>query len=138
MDILTILPNFSTKPFTHIIPSLEKARISTVDLITLDTLEIAKRAHVPPTDVRRLSASVVEALHHDLGFENVQAASERHGNGESDLISSNDRDGVLEPGPSTKLDPSRWNAISTLDSALDALLGGGVPCGYVTEVTGER
>ena len=36
------------------------------------------------------------------------------------------------------LDLSRWNTISTLDSVLDELLGGGIPTGYLTEVTGER
>jgi DNA repair protein RAD57 len=32
----------------------------------------------------------------------------------------------------------RWSAISTLDDAMDMALGGGIPTGYVTEVTGER
>ncbi|CAI4212521.1 unnamed protein product [Parascedosporium putredinis] len=32
---------------------------------------------------------------------------------------------------------AEWSAISTLDDTLDAALGGGIPAGYVTEITGE-
>lgn len=140
MDLLSILPSFSAKPYAHILPSLEKNRINTVDLITLDILEIAKRAHVPPTDVRRLSAQVIEALHRDVGFEKrptttTTASTELE---DAEPSSSIDAEAILEPGPSTRIDLGEWNAISTLDPALDALLDGGIPTGYVTEVTGER
>jgi len=134
MDLLSILPDFATRQYTHILPPLERGKISTVDLITLDTLEIAKRAHVPPADVRRLSASIVKALHGDLGFEKSPGSNE-----EEAPCSSISADEVsFGLGPATKLQPSRWNTISTMDPALDALLGGGIPTGYVTEVTGER
>jgi DNA repair protein RAD57 len=33
---------------------------------------------------------------------------------------------------------SGWNCISTLDEKLDAALGGGIPPGYLVEITGER
>lgn len=137
MDLLSVLPGFVTRPYAHILPPLERSKITTVDLITLDTLEIAKRAHVPPADVRRLSACIIESLHTDLGFERVQA--DRGTLGEDEPSSSINADAVsLDLGSATKLQPSRWNTISTMDPALDALLGGGVPTGYVTEVTGER
>ncbi|KAA8651860.1 hypothetical protein EYZ11_006213 [Aspergillus tanneri] len=127
MDLLSVLPDFSTKSYSHILSPLERANINTVDLITLDPLEIAKRAHVPPADVRRLASRVVKALHHDVGFEDTAEPS-----------SSVDIDTPVTPGPSTRLDLSQWSAISTLDPTLDALLaGGGIPTGYVTEVTGE-
>ena len=32
----------------------------------------------------------------------------------------------------------QWQTISTLDPALNKALGGGIPVGYLTEVTGER
>ncbi|KAB8263556.1 P-loop containing nucleoside triphosphate hydrolase protein [Aspergillus pseudonomiae] len=131
MDLLSVLPDFHTKPYAHILPPLERSKITTVDLITLDTLEIAKRAHVPPADVRRLCASVIKALHHDIGFEDIdQPAS-------AEPSSSINDDLPITLGPTTKLDLSQWSAISTLDTALDELLGGGVPTSYVTEVTGE-
>ncbi|KAJ5224649.1 uncharacterized protein N7469_008152 [Penicillium citrinum] len=136
MDLLSVLPNFATRSYAHIIPPLERGKITTVDLITLDTLEIAKRAHVPPADVRRLSAQIIEALHSDLGFEKSQTAQTTIGGGEpSSSITT--EGGHVVFGPRTKLDASRWNTITTLDPALDTLLGGGIPTGYVTEVTGE-
>lgn len=136
MDLLSVLPGFPTKPYTHIIPSLERRQITTADLITLDALEIAKRARIPPADVRRLCSDVIAALHLDLGFSQEQLGPDTtNGN---DVDSTSQRQGRLVLGPSTKLDLSRWNMIGTLDSALDALLGGGIPTGYVTEVVGER
>jgi DNA repair protein RAD57 len=132
MDLLSVLPDFPTKPYAHILPPLERSKITTVDLITLDTLEIAKRAHVPPTDVRRLSASIIKALHHDIGFEDIDESTS------AEPSSSINYDLPTTLGPTTKLDLSQWSAISTLDTTLDELLGGGVPTRYVTEVTGER
>ena len=136
MDLLSILPGFTTKPYAHILPPLERSKITTVDLITLDTLEIAKRAHVPPADVRRLAARIVEALHADLGFERSQTSI---GAGQDEPSSSVNPDAeTITLGPATKLQTSRWHMISTMDPTMDALLGGGIPTGYVTEVTGER
>ncbi|KAJ5291312.1 DNA recombination and repair protein Rad51 C-terminal [Penicillium angulare] len=136
MDLLSVLPGFATKQFAHILPPLERAKISTVDLITLDTLEIAKRAHVPTADVRHLCARIVEALHSDLGFERTQRNIEPTGNDEANPNSNLDTE-KTSLGPATRLQTSPWNIISTLDSTMDALLGGGIPTGYVTEVTGE-
>ncbi|CAL5870682.1 uncharacterized protein PFLUO_LOCUS4922 [Penicillium psychrofluorescens] len=140
MDLLSVLPDFATKPYAHILPPLERGKITTVDLITLDTLEIAKRAHVPPADVRRLAARIVDALHGDLGFENNNTVAD------TEAISSNNTNPTTTTPPTpnrtigtgtTTLDVTRWTTISTLDPALDALLGGGIPAGYVTEITGE-
>ncbi|EED21637.1 DNA repair protein (Rad57), putative [Talaromyces stipitatus ATCC 10500] len=131
MDLLTILPNFNTKPYTHILPPLERRHITTVDLITLDYLEIAKRAHVPPADVRRLCADVVIGLHGDLGF-GIGSAKGSNNDGDDDKLGEGQVD-----GGNNRLDLSRWNTISTLDTALDELLGGGIATGYLTEITGE-
>ncbi|KAL4809376.1 P-loop containing nucleoside triphosphate hydrolase protein [Aspergillus unguis] len=133
MDLLSILPSFTTKPYSHILPPLERSRISTVDLISLDTLEIAKRAHVPPADVRRLAADVVKALHQDVGFEEPSRTQTEKEEPDSSL----DFDVPLILGPRNQLDLSQWCMISTLDPALDSLLGGGISTGNVTEVTGE-
>ncbi|PYI08696.1 hypothetical protein BO78DRAFT_61078 [Aspergillus sclerotiicarbonarius CBS 121057] len=134
MDLLSVLPDFPTKPYAHIIPPLERSHITTVDLITLDTLEVAKRARVPPADVRRLSAQIIRALHHDVGFEENKDAD-----ADADEPSSSlSIDVPVFPGPTTRLDASQWSAISTLDPTLDALLDGGIPTGYLMEVTGER
>ncbi|CAG8908279.1 unnamed protein product [Penicillium egyptiacum] len=132
MDLLLVLPGFVTKPFAHILPPLERAKVTTVDVITLDSLEIAKRARVPPADVRRLSSCVVEALHTDVGFEKPQTNT-----GTSDGPSSSINPDVTSRTISSRKRASQWNTISTLDPTMDALLGGGIPTGYVTEVTGE-
>ncbi|KAG0154914.1 hypothetical protein PDIDSM_487 [Penicillium digitatum] len=132
MDLLLILPGFITKPFAHILPPLERAKVTTVDVITLDSLEIAKRARVPPADVRRLSSCIVEALHTDVGFEKPQTNTEA-----IDGPSSSITPDVASRTFSLAKRTSQWNTISTLDPAMDALLGGGIPTGYVTEVTGE-
>ncbi|KAJ6181086.1 hypothetical protein N7519_011547 [Penicillium mononematosum] len=132
MDLLLVLPGFVTKPFAHILPPLERAKVTTVDLITLDSLEIAKRARVPPADVRRLSSCIVEALHTDVGFEKPQTNP-----GTSDGPSSSINPGATTRKVGSTKRASQWNTISTLDPAMDALLGGGIPTGYVTEVTGE-
>ncbi|CAI7613593.1 unnamed protein product [Penicillium glandicola] len=132
MDLLLVLPGFETKPFAHILPPLERAKVTTVDVITLDSLEIAKRARVPPADVRRLSSCIVEALHTDVGFEKPQT------NTGADGPSSSINPEVASRTIGSTKRASQWNTISTLDPAMDALLGGGIPTGYVTEVTGER
>jgi hypothetical protein len=33
---------------------------------------------------------------------------------------------------------AQWQSISLLDETLDEALGGGIPAGYLTEITGER
>ncbi|RDW76656.1 putative DNA repair protein (Rad57) [Aspergillus mulundensis] len=131
MDLLSILPDFSIKSYSHIIPPLERSRINTVDLISLDTLEIARRAHVPPADVRRLANQVIKALHQDVGFEEAPRPEQEQPN------SSPDSDLPLIAGPRTNLNLSQWCTISTLDPTLDTLLNGGIATGYMTEVTGE-
>ncbi|KAL4790043.1 P-loop containing nucleoside triphosphate hydrolase protein [Aspergillus venezuelensis] len=137
MDLLSILPNFPIRPYSHILPPLERSHINTVDLISLDTLEIAKRAHVPLSDVRRLAQQVIKALHNDVGFEEVPLPEQENGPEQEQPDSSLDIDRPLIAGPRTKLDLSEWCTISSLDPALNDLLNGGVASGYVTEVTGE-
>lgn len=133
MDLLLVLPGFETKHFAHILPPLERAKVTTVDVITLDSLEIAKRARVPPADVRRLSSSIVEALHTDIGFEKPHTNT-----GTSDEPSSSINPDAARTLSSSTKRALQWNTISTLDPTMDALLGGGIPTGYVTEITGER
>ncbi|KAI6914064.1 hypothetical protein KC318_g4746, partial [Hortaea werneckii] len=62
-NLLTVLPDLDIRPFTHILPSLEKALVSTADLLTLEPVDIAKRAQVPPREVEKLATTLVDALH---------------------------------------------------------------------------
>ncbi|KAH8631399.1 hypothetical protein IG631_13082 [Alternaria alternata] len=121
-DLLQVLPDFDAKPYTHLLPSLDKALITSNDLLTLDAADVAKRAQLPAAEVRKLADAVIAALHHQLGFGGEEAV------GNSFLSASGNPD-TTEHG---------WTCISTLDQELDAALGGGIPRGYLVEVTGER
>jgi len=125
-DLLHVLADFPTAPFSHLLPSLDRALITTSDLLTLDSVDIAKRAQLPPAEVNKLADAVLRALHKDLGIQ------EQTDNPVPQ--SENEEATVHVTSPSMR----PWTAISTLDSTLDAALGGGIPTGYVTEITGER
>ena len=122
-DLLQVLPDFDAKPFTHLLPSLDKALITTNDVLTLDAADVAKRAQLPAGELRKLADAVIAALHLQLGFGGEEAA------GTSSFLSASGN-------PDKARD--EWTCISTLDERLDAALGGGIPRGYVVEVTGER
>jgi DNA repair protein RAD57 len=114
-DILQVLTGFPTAPYSHILPSLDRASISTVDLITLTPQEIAKRAQVPPAEVAKLTEAATRALQDDNAREKTSYVA---------LDFSNE--GTVS------------SRISTLDSNIDALLEGGIRAGFITEITGER
>lgn len=118
-DLLQVLPDFETRRFSHLLPSLDKARITTTDLLTLDAPDVAKRAQLPAGELRKLVDAVVPALHAQLGF----GAEPTPQHGFSAALSAPE---------------DSWTCISTLDHELDAALGGGIPPGYLVEVTGER
>lgn len=131
-DLLTVLPHFDSRPYTHILPSLEKALISCADLLTLDAIHVAKRAQVPPGEVKKLADSLVHALSIDSSVTTATAprseSGDSHGEEEQKGPTVFGRGGSL-------LD--QW-MISTLDDKLDAALNGGIHSGYLTEITGER
>ncbi|KAF2688629.1 P-loop containing nucleoside triphosphate hydrolase protein [Lentithecium fluviatile CBS 122367] len=127
-DLLQVLPDLDTRPFSHLLPSLDKALVATNDLVVLEPADVAKRAQLPPADVRRLADAVVLALHRHLGFGAEEAA---RGSDKAFLSASESASGDA-PAPE-----HRWGSISTLDEQLDAALGGGFRSGYLAEVTGE-
>ena len=131
-DLLSILPDLSTAAYTHLIPSLEKNGITVADLLTLDPIEVVKRCPLPLLNVRQLVDEVVEALRRDSSIRNVPLKTS------GDPIAPSEPEEVNGPVQPFKQKLSRWSAISTLDDSLDTALGGGIPTGYVTEVTGER
>ncbi|KAK0269002.1 DNA repair protein rhp57 [Friedmanniomyces endolithicus] len=123
-NLLSVLPDFDIQPFAHILPSLERALISTADLLTLDALDVAKRAQVPPGEVRRLAVAVVDGVHGSTSLSTGEGV-EGGGNGES-----------VEQGGDGSVS-NRIEAISTLDDAFDAALCGGIAVGKLTELVGE-
>ncbi|KIV99046.1 uncharacterized protein PV09_09219 [Verruconis gallopava] len=113
-DILHVLPDFQSVSYGHILPSLDKASISTIDLISVPSHDIAKRAQVPPAEVAKLSDAVVQAIQIDI--EKTKRST-------------------LELGFSDGEQPEP--CISTLDANIDASLGGGLRPGHVIEIAGE-
>ncbi|KAI9884780.1 MAG: hypothetical protein M1823_003418 [Watsoniomyces obsoletus] len=98
-----------------------------MDLISLDAVEVAKRAQLPVLDIRRLSNAISIELQNSLGMitPGGQLAETSNQQNSSSLRRSG-RD-LIEG----------WSTISTLDEKLDDVLGGGIPPGYITEITGE-
>jgi DNA repair protein RAD57 len=121
-DLTAVLTGFPTHQYVRLLPSLEKNLVTTADLLTLDCIEIAKRAQLPLLDVKRLCSAVLEALRTGLAINEV----------------SNEAPSESSLKKSGKDIASSWSTISTLDDDLDLALGGGIPAGYITEVTGER
>ena len=121
-DLTSVLPGFPTHQYVRLLPKLEKNLVTTADLLTLDCVEVAKRAQLPLLDVKRLCNAVLEALQGNLGI----SEAEKEGQASSTLRKSG-KDVV-----------NSWNTVSTLNDDLDSALGGGIPAGYITEVTGER
>lgn len=131
-DLLSTLPDFSTAAYSHLIPSLEKNGITVADLLTLDPIEIVKRCPLPLLDVRRFVREVIEALQEDAGIRDVPTTAN------NDLSVRQEQEVVGRSAQGFRQSVNRWGSISTLDDMLDQALGGGIPTGYVTEVTGER
>ena len=130
-NLLAVLPDFDIKPYTHILPSLEKSAISTADLLTLDALDVAKRAQLPPAEVKKLSDALLKLLQFPGDPENSGSISIRETSGNYAI-------GGLGHFQHYQCVADRWKCISTLDVALDGALHGGIAAGYVTEITGER
>jgi len=122
-DLTAVLPDFPTQSYARILPSLEKNQVTVADLLTQDCIDVAKRAQVPLLDVKRLAAAILQALQANLGLQEPE-------NGEQSCTTTSRKTG--------KELFNSWSTISTLDDGLDGALGGGIPTGYITEITGER
>ena len=130
-DLLHIIPDFPIKSYDHLIPRLEQHLVTTIDLLTLDAVEIHKRTKLGLVDIQRLAAHVTAVLQQqlDLRVEDEQrfkATFRREG-----------KNGDILRRPGSDL-VKAWSTISTLDEEVDAILGGGIPASYITEITGER
>ncbi|KAK7535661.1 P-loop containing nucleoside triphosphate hydrolase protein [Phyllosticta paracitricarpa] len=124
-DLLHILPDSPhfSQDFAHLLPSLDRHKVTTSDILTLDALDVAKRAQVPVAEVKRLADAILRDLHAQLHL-NDATPHDASPTAEADLSHRS----VLE---------EEWRTISTLDEGLDSELGGGIPAGYLAEITGE-
>ena len=131
-DLLDTLPDFDVRPYSHLLHSLEKNDVTVTDLVTLDPVEIARKCPLPLLDVRRLVSDVIEALQKDLKMlPSKQSTS-------SELLAPTSDDKPSSNGVQLKRYGQNLTHVKTLDPAVDNLLGGGFPTGYVTEISGER
>ncbi|KAF3000449.1 hypothetical protein E8E14_006887 [Neopestalotiopsis sp. 37M] len=122
-DLSRILPDFPVEPYARILATVEQHRLTTTDLITLNVAELGKRTKLPLLDLRRLCNAVLGALHADLGAGPGSGSAPQP----ASTLLRQTGDKVVE----------QWHCISTLDENLDHALGGGIPTGQVTEITGE-
>lgn len=152
-DLRDILPRFPIAQYNTLLSVLEKHKLTTSDLLVLGTDEIVKRTKADHTALQRLSSNVLAALQKDLGVlppsrqrqdapQPEQPVSlhdhSQHVSRYDRGIATIQRTGTVTdptPGPLNQLPISRF--VSTLSPALDEALGGGIPSGYLTEVTGE-
>ncbi|QSZ34537.1 hypothetical protein DSL72_006131 [Monilinia vaccinii-corymbosi] len=133
-DLLDILPHFPTQKYVRLLPSLEKNLVTVADILTLDCVEIAKRATLPLLDVKRLCADVLLHLRGDLGIGGAELVDERSGQGGNNAERTRTEKKLRKSGKEVM---DEWETISTLDDDMDAALGGGIPTRYITEITGE-
>jgi|SRR5579859_3079636 DNA repair protein RAD57 len=98
-------------PSSRILTALENAAVSTVDLLTLDIFEIHRRTGLSVIDVQNLVRDVIAALGSETGGRRVMTAEER---------------------------TREFAFLTTGDARINEMLGGGIPTGSLTEVSGER
>lgn len=144
-DLPRVLPHFPTSQYANLIPTLERHQVTTSELLTLEAADLGKRTQLPLLDLKRLCNAVLDALHSDLGVsdganEEAAAATAAAGGKENGTEQQEEEEGDRQletPRHNFFSLKARWMSISTLDPALDASLGGGIPTGYITELTGE-
>ncbi|KAI3327868.1 DNA repair protein RAD57 [Xylariaceae sp. AK1471] len=133
-DLSRVLPDFPVAQYARLLPAIEKSQLTVTDLLTLEVPEIGKRTQLPLLDIKRLCNAILVALHADLGVGDA-GTGKGTGDEKNSGIASSSSSSLRQTG--TELLAQPWRTISTLDASLDEALGGGVPTGYITEVTGE-
>ncbi|RVX66785.1 hypothetical protein B0A52_08978 [Exophiala mesophila] len=157
-DLLEVLPDFDTGPFTHLFHSLEKNNISVADLISLEPKEISRKCPLPLADVQKLRQSLVQAMQNDLkilvtktprlGSRAVQKTtsppsvsqagpSDRHVSPVRNTASVDESEDIRPAHTSTSYHPEQGSRLPILDPRLDDALGGGFRPGHISEIVGE-
>ncbi|KAI1405499.1 DNA repair protein RAD57 [Hypoxylon fuscum] len=133
-DLSRILPDFPIGRYASLLPTIEKHGITTADLLTLQVTDIGKRTQLPLLGIKGLCRAVLEAIHVDLGVSDKQQQPPQT---EDKGKEKRGAAGSILKQTGTELLAKSCHYISTLDDELDRALGGGIPAGYVTEITGE-
>jgi hypothetical protein len=113
-DLSTVLPHYNPSN-TRLQALFESCDLSTTELLFLDATDISRRCTAAPhssapplLEIKRYVANLAAALNADI----------------ADTSGRDIKDGEMY--------------LSTGDDAIDALLGGGVQVGGITEFVGER
>lgn len=130
-DLMEVLPRFNTQPWRHLTYSLEKKNISTAELISQDPVEIARKCPLPLREVKRMAAAVHAAIRTDIASAHV--LSYPRSNKDYEEPPSKRRRKTARGVLKTDL-----TFVRTLDTDIDACLGGGFPTGHICEIVGER
>jgi hypothetical protein len=109
MSDIILVDNLPT-PSSRILQALDNANLHTVDLLTLDPFEIHRRTQISVIDVQLLVKDLIAALSQRVE-KDVKTAEER---------------------------ARGLSFLTTGDRRVDELIGGGIPTGALTEITGER
>ena len=109
MSDIILLSNLAA-PSSRVLEALDKAGLHMVDLLTLDVFEIHRRTQLSVIDVQNLVRDVIASLTEKVESE-IKTADERERN---------------------------LAFLTTGDERINEFLGGGIPTGSLTEVTGER
>ncbi|KAK5045023.1 hypothetical protein LTR84_010171 [Exophiala bonariae] len=140
-DILEVLPDFDTKPYSHLFYSLRKNNIAVVDLVTSDPKEIARRCPLPSADVARLCVDVIRSLQSDvrttlrkIPSSATSVSKEKEEAASSQVKKEVDTKNINSSGDSGNRPDDR---LKTLDQVVDNALGGGFRPGHITEIVGE-
>ena len=110
MSDIILVSNLPT-PSNRVVQALDNTGLQVVDLLTLDVFEIHRRTQLSVIDVQNLVRDVITALTGTIEEECTKTAEERN---------------------------AELEFLTTGDETIDQLLGGGIPTGALTEVTGER
>ena len=110
MSDITLVSNLAT-PSSRVLQALDNAGLLTVDILTLDVFEIHRRTQLSVIDVQNLVKDVIAALSLTVESDMVKSVEERS---------------------------ETFAFLTTGDQRVNELLGGGIPTGSLTEITGER
>jgi hypothetical protein len=110
MSDIILVSNLAT-PSSRVLQALDNARLQTVDLLTLDVFEIHRRTQLSVIDVQNLVKDIIAALSLTVESDVVKSVEERS---------------------------QAFAFLTTGDERINKLLGGGIPTGSLTEITGER
>jgi DNA repair protein RAD57 len=110
MSDIILLENLGTLS-NRVLQALDHAGLHVVDILTLDIFEIHRRTQLSVIDVQHLVKEVIAAITTNIEAEQNKTALERD---------------------------EEFAFLTTGDANIDKLLGGGIPTGSLTEITGER